>query len=450
MKNEAYRKLKKYQRSVVHAVSGKFRWKALLALDMGLGKTAISLACIGRQKGNAVVFCPAALKYNWAGEIEKFCPGIPYYICNGTRPVLPAPAERRIIICNYEIATYWSKMLADLRPSIIVCDESHYVKERDAKRTKAVLYVSRFCTRKLLLTGTPIENKPVELWSQLAILDPSMFPSWLLFAKRYNGAYKDLWGWRMSSATHADELNRILTGKCMVRLRKEDVLKELPPLTRHVYLLDPDNQKEYAEAKANIALWVRQNCGSEEAMRARRAEAQVRFDKLKLLAAQGKMAQIINWVNSNSPNFKIVLFCYHRSIFFELKSKIDNVISISQETPAKERQQAVDRFQNDSSIRVFLTSIRIGGTGLTLTAANTTVFAQLDWNASKHRQAEARVHRIGQEAGHIDAIYFIARNTVEERIMRLIDGKEDDASKVVDGREVNRADMLQNLVREML
>lgn len=451
MKNKthnAYGKLQGYQRKVVHDIFVKYHGQALLALDMGLGKSAISIAAMEHISECALIVCPASLKYNWLNEINKFYPQlIPYtYICEGRKPN-NIDSSTRCYICNYEVLWYWQGFFRD-KIKVLVLDESHFIKEKNAKRAKAALYLSAFAEYKILLTGTPIENKPIELWSQLAIINRNFFPSWLLFAKKYNGAVKDIYGWKMTRATNSKELNRFLSEKCMIRLKKEDVLKELPPITRQVYPVRIDNEREYKEAERDIITWIAKN-SELDLKRAKKAEAQIKLDKLKLIAAKGKLAAIKEWVNGNSPNFKIVLFCYHREVLELFHQGIDNHVFVPSELDARGRQEAVARFQEDSKCRVFLTTIRVGGTGFTLTASHTTVFAQLDWNPSKHSQAESRVHRIGQSASSVDAIYFIARGTIEEKIISLIDTKAAETKAVIDGVQIESEDLLGSLLKEL-
>lgn len=442
--------LKKYQRKTVQKCLRSFDGKCLMALDMGLGKSIIALSCIQELNQKALIVCPASLKYNWVAEIEKFWPEKTPYVCNGQKPPKASLANVDIFICNYEILQYWKNYFINKRIQIFIADESHFLKEKSAKRTRAALAIADSSKYRILLSGTPIENKPIEIWSQIAMLNKNLFPSWLLFAKKYNGAIKNHYGWQMTRATNTKELNSILTEKCMIRLTKESVLKELPPIVRQVIPVEIDNRSEYRKAEEDIINWLRNNnTNNLDLDKTKKAEAQVKLDKLKLISARGKMKQVVDWVNQNSPNFKIVLFCYHREILNALHSKIDNCVFVPSEVKGIDRQNAVKRFQTDENCRVFLTTIRVGYAGFTLTASNTTVFIQQDWNASKHRQAEARVHRIGQKADSVNAIYFVSQKTVEEKIIRLIDTKDIDSTAIIDGKEVEENTLLTDILKQL-
>lgn len=441
--------LKRHQRQTVQRTLRRFDGKALLALDMGLGKTVISLSIMQQLEAKTLIICPASLKYNWVAEFEKFLPDASPYICNGRTPPKSTLSKVDVFICNYEILQYWKGFFLECGLKLMVADESHYIKEKTAKRTKAAMLLANYIPYKVLLTGTPIENKPVELWSQLAIINKTFFPSWLLFAKKFNGAIRDNYGWRMTRATNTKELHDFLTQKCMIRMRKEDVL-DLPPIVRQVIPLQIKNRKEYEAAEDDIIAWLRRSASKLDLEKTRKAQAQVKLDKLKLIAAKGKLAEVIDWVNENSPNFKIVLFCYHREILFELHEKIRNHVFVPSEVRGVDRQNAVKKFQTDENCRVFLTTIRVGNAGFNLTASNTTVFVQEDWSASKHDQAEARVHRMGQEASSVNAIYFFAKDTIEERLIRLIDTKRVDCMAVIDGKEVEENSLLTDILKDLI
>lgn len=409
--------------------------------------TSQAIFVIKRTKDFPALVCvPAFLKYNWVAELKKFAPEFSVFVCSGQKPKLPKK-KFDIYIINYDILQFWVAEFLKLGVRFLVFDESHFLKNKAAKRTKAALKLSQRVSKCLLMTGTPIENRPVEIFYQIALLDNSIFPNWLKFAKRYNSCRRTMWGWQMGKAKNTQELNDILLSKCMIRRKKEDVLTELPPIIRQVIPIDIDNRDEYREAENDIIEWIAKNTEL-NIQKVKKVEAQIRLDKLKLISAEGKLNQIANWLLEESQNQKLVVFCYHKKILAELNSKLRNHILFSAEVPTGERQGLVNMFQEDNSKRIFLTTLRVGGTGLTLTASHTTVFVQLDWSPSIHDQAEARVHRIGQEADSVNAIYFIGRNTVEEKILGLIDGKRSDIRKVIDGEEAGEDEILTNLLSD--
>ena len=442
-------KLRKYQIAGVNQIIKKFHCRALLADDMGLGKSLQAITVLRRVKYFPAVICvPAFLKYNWIQEIEKFAPELDVFICSGQTPNLPRKHRFQIYVINYDILQYWVSEFLKMQVQFLVFDESHFLKNKSAKRTKSALKLSQRTSRVLLMTGTPIENKPVEIFFQISLINTGIFPNWLKFAKRYNSCRRTMFGWQMGKAKNTQELNEILLNTCMIRRKKEDVLTELPPIIRQVIPVEIDNRQEYQEAEADIIDWISKNTEL-NVQKARKVEAQIKLDKLKMISGLGKINQIVEWLMEESQNQKLVVYCYHKRILAELDSKLKNHILFSAEIPTSERQGLVNLFQENEKKRIFLTTLKVGGTGLTLTASHTTVFIQLGWNPGLHDQCEARVHRIGQKSDSVNAIYFIAKDTVEEKILGLIDGKRSDIRKVIDGEEVEDTEILSNLLEQL-
>ena len=439
-------KLRRYQVAGVNQIIKKFHCRALLADDMGLGKSLQAITVLRRVKYFPAVICvPAFLKYNWIQELEKFAPELDVFICSGQTPNLPKKHLFQIYVINYDILQYWVQEFLKIQVQFLVFDESHFLKNKSAKRTKSALKLSQRTSRVLLMTGTPIENKPVEIFFQISLINTGIFPSWLKFAKRYNSCHRTMFGWQMGKAKNTQELNNILLTTCMIRRKKEDVLKELPPIIRQVIPVEINNREEYNEAEADIIDWISKNTDL-NVQKARKVEAQIRLEKLKLISALGKLDQVAEWIMEESQNQKLVVFCHHKKVLAELNSRLTNHILFSAEVPTSERQGLVNLFQENEKKRIFLTTLRVGGTGLTLTASHTTVFIQVGWSPSLQDQCEARVHRIGQKADSVNAIYFVAKDTVEEKIIGLIDGKRSDVRRVIDGEEAEENEILSNLL----
>jgi SNF2 family DNA or RNA helicase len=442
--------LRTYQRKGVNIMLKRFGGRALCADDMGLGKTLQSITMIHRLQEKTLIVCPSSLKYNWSDEFKKFLPGQKFFICSGRTP----PTSRQlagvgIFICNYEILQFWRDTFIELKVNFLILDESHAVKAKTSLRFKAAYAISKTCQYRICLTGTPIENQPAELWAQMQIVDRNLFPSWLLFIKRYNGAKRNRWGWELKQATNTMELNEILLAKCMVRRKKTEVLKELPEKSRQVIPVEIENRKEYQSAEDDILAWLRKNTDL-NLERTKKALALAKMEKLKLISGLGKVDEVASWVNEESQNRKLVVFCHHREVLTALRAKIKNCIVMDSHNKGEERQKIANIFQADEKVRVFLTTIRVGGTGLNLFAASATVFVQLDWNPAKHEQGEDRILRIGQTAKEVNALYFIARGTIEEKIIKLLDLKRANSKSIIDGEETQNSELLTELLKEML
>lgn len=446
--------LRSYQRKGVNRMLKKFNGNALCADDMGLGKTLQSITMYDRLRARhpslkMLIACPSSLKYNWRDEFAKFMPDQAVYICSSQKPPKASQMKKtNVFICNYEILQFWRNVLIEIGIDFFVLDESHFVKSRSTKRFKAAFAISKTCQYKILLTGTPIENQPAELWAQMQIVDHTLFPSWLLFVKRYNGAKKSRWGWELKKATNTKELNEILLDNCMIRRKKTEVLKELPEKLRQVISVEIDTREEYKEAEADIISWLKRNTDL-DLEKTKKALAMAKLEKLKLISGLGKINQVSAWINEESANQKLVVFCHHKEVLLALKKKVKNAIVMDSSTKGEERQRIANVFQSDNKVRVFLSTIRIGGTGLNLFAAATTVFVQQDWNPMKHEQAEDRVLRIGQKAKEVVALYFVANNTVEEKIIKLLDLKRQNSKSIIDGEDTLNSELLTELLREI-
>ncbi len=441
--------LRRYQRTGVNKMIKQYNGCALNADDMGLGKTLQSIALISRFPGMlSVVVVPNFVKYNWVDEFKKFLPDEELYICVGQKPKSLKGFKGTAII-NYDILNHWKDSFISAGVNILICDESHFLKNK-SKRTKAAIKISKKCDIKIILTGTPVEKNPADLYWQLQIIRPDLFTSYTKFIKRYNSAIKTArFGWQMGRAVNMRELNKVLVKECMVRRLKEEVLKELPEKIRQVIPIEIDNRKEYKAAELNIISWIKKNTNL-NVDKAKKNEQLAKLDKLKLISALGKLKQVADWINNESQVTKLVVFCFHKRVLAELAKLVKNGVQINSDQKGQERKLIQNRFNTDKKTRVCLTTIRVGGTGLNFQhGSSTTVFIQLDWNSARHDQAEDRVYRIGQEADSVRAIYFIAKDTIEEKIMNQIDLTRQIAGKAIDGVDANADSLLSKLLADL-
>jgi len=408
----------------------------LIADEMGLGKTIQAIGTVNALALNrVVVVCPASLKQNWKREIETWL----------TRDLSVAvyddgPMTADIEIVNYSLLSTRHERLPEIineyAPELLVLDESHFIKNKDAKRTKAAQQID--ADRRLYLTGTPIKNRPIELWQQLKGLTDE-FDFWP-FAKTYCGARKTRFGWEMDGATNLDELQERLRSSVMVRRQKADVLTDLPEKMRQVIplaqngmgdLVD-EEQQAYEEHEDRIADAKRRKAQAEvndneaayqEAVKDLKEARQVAFERMaeirKQIALQ-KTDYVIQHLNSVlESEDKVVVFAHHKQAIQRLQNEFgDQAVALTGDTPPAERQRAVDRFQEDPETTVFIGSIHAAGTGITLTAASHVVFAEIDWTPSVNRQCEDRCHRIGQD-DTVHVQYLVVDGSLESRIARM-------------------------------
>jgi SWI/SNF-related matrix-associated actin-dependent regulator 1 of chromatin subfamily A len=427
--------------------------KALIADEMGLGKTAQALAWLGLhpEKRPVIIVVPASLKLNWEREAHMWLPNPKVQIISGTKTGGLA-IRGEIIIINYDILDAWLGKLQACKARVLILDECHYIKSNKARRTKVIKALAKGIPHIICLSGTPIVNRPIEMYNALKLVGPTVIPPFWTFVQRYCGAKHNGFGWNFNGASNTEELHKKLTNSIMIRRRKADVLQDLPPKIRSVVPMEmiPKFQKEYNKAEADFIGWVRKSMGPEAAHRASNAEALAKIEALKQIAIRGKLDQAIAWIkNFLEVDGKLVVFVIHRATVNALMQEFRGIaVKIDGSVPQTERQQAVDAFQENKEIRLFVGNIKAAGLGITLTAASSVVFLELGWSPGEHDQAEDRIHRIGQKAQSIQAHYLLAAGTIEERIARIIDGKRRVLDQILDGRQTEEASLLAELLNE--
>ena len=474
--------LRPFQKAAV--AYAKRRHSCFFADEMGLGKTIEALATIKYlNKFPAVVVCPASLKLNWEKETQKWLPDKSIQILEGRKPKIKYKAD--VTIINYDIlANHVAPLLKQARGShpkikAVIFDESHYMKNSQAKRTKAGEALAQGISAnglKLCLTGTPVTNSPHELISQLKILDKlNEFGGWYGFARRYCAAYKGRFGWDLSGAAHLDELNNMLRKTCYIRRRKEDVLSELPPKQRTLIPIIIDNQEEYDRVEEDVITWLGERAANDETFlesiaslsvnerkaamqkraataeqKAEKAERLVRIEMLKQVAAQGKISQIVQFIKEFvEQGEKVVVFANHRNVQQDLRNAFPGCASISGRDSQQKRQDSIDRFQNDRNCMVAICSLKAAGIGITLTASSNVVFTELGWTPAEHDQAEDRCHRIGQNDS-VNAWYIIGKDTIDESIAKLIEEKRSIVSGATEGNNVKAQSTLSGIISALL
>ena len=415
------------------------RWsgRAILAHEMGLGKTLMALGYLRRNPEAlpALVVCPAIIKYHWQQEAMKAV-GLDSVVLEGRKPSwFPS---KPLTIINYDILPWWANRLRKIGFKTLVLDECHRVKSPSAKRTKAVTKLGRQMPHVLALSGTPLMNKPMELWTVLNLLHPKQFKSRMKFAHKFCGAEWTPWGWKFDGASHTEKLHTILTEHCMVRRRKMDVLKDLPPKLRQVIPLPLSNRAEYNHACDDFLGWLEEQ-SPDKANRASKAIQMARIGYLLRLAAKLKLRSAVDWINEwleQNPGDKLVVFANHRKCLSALERKCRaSSVLIDGSVSGRDRNKMVGAFQNSSDPRLFLGNMHAAGEGITLTAAHHVVFVELDWVPAVLRQAEDRCHRIGT-TDTVWCTYLVAHDTVEESLCRIIQKKQRVMSEVLDGGPV--------------
>ena len=435
-----------YQSSGVAFVDSK-DGRALIADEMGLGKTIEALAWLQLhpKRRPVIIVTPAAVKINWSRKASEWMTDPGVEILYGEKPWDPTGD---ILIINYDILPKWVNKLLMMSPKVLIADECHYFKNNKAKRTKAMKKLAKFIPYFIGLSGTPIENRPSELYNVISIINQSLFPKFWHFAKRYCGLRHNGFGWDYSGVSNTKELHELLTSSIMIRRLKKDVLKELPAKTYSYVPIEIDNSKDYKSAENDFIAYIRQFKGNNAAIRAKRAQALASTEVLKQLAVKGKIDSVISWIEDFlESDQKLVVFARHRFVVNTLMEAFPNVsVKIDGSVTGDKKQETEDRFQNDSSIRLLVGNLKAAGTGITLTAASNVAILEFPWTPGALSQAIDRCHRIGQKNGVV-AHFLIATGTIEEKIAKLIDKKQKILDAVMDGKITKNEDLLMALIK---
>lgn len=431
------------------------RRRALLADDMGLGKTRQSILAMveAEPEGPYLIVCPASIKRNWAREIEIVLPEATTIIVN------PAPLPIRDfnewVIINYELLGKNLEHLLEYDWRGVVFDEAHYLKNYQSKRSKnAAKLVKQIEENPVVyaLTGTPMTNRPRDLFPILQLVDHPLGKSFLSFAKRYCDAYQGDFGWVADGASNLDELTVQLHG-VMLRRTKDEVL-DLPPKVRtwldvelHPYAIQHYNGlvKEFLskfdspDAIYGLPEFLEM---SDET----RDDLEESIDTTDLGTRMGRITQVrraiafikcrhtIKFVeNALEQGEKVIIFTAFLNTMERFNQHFgDRAVYVTGEVPTQKRQDRVDQFQNDENTRLFIANMHIAGVGLNLTAARQVVFNDLDWVPANHWQAEDRAYRIGQ-TGTVNVTYMIATGTIDSFVKTVLETKAALMEAVVEG-----------------
>lgn len=422
--------------------------RVLLADEMGLGKSCQSIAYLNLHPEirPVVIVCPASLKLNWQNELLKWMKKPKIQILSGEKTY---PIHADIVIINYDILPHWLFAIKKFNPKIVIFDESQYMKNSRAKRTKAGRQLAKTLSHVIALSGTPVINRPIELYTTINIVAPHLYPNFKYFTERYCAPKFNGFGMDYSGCSHIDELHQTLVTTCMLRRLKKDVLKDLPDKTYSFVPMELDNVKEYREAESDFINFVRKQKGQDAAMRAKNAEMVTKIETLKQVAVNGKLKNCIEFINDFiETDEKLVVFATHKFVIETLMQKFSKVaVKIDGSSTMQERQKSVEDFQTNDKVRLFIGNIQAAGVGVTLTAASNVAFLELAWSPSQMDQATDRCHRIGQKNA-VTVYYLLAQNTIEERIAELLDRKRQIVSNILDGVEAEKESLLSEIINQ--
>ena len=439
MKELPFRNYQRYCLSYIRRRKGH----ALLALDMGLGKTLIALA-YANTYDKIIIMCPASVKYQWAAEIEKWFGKQTVCILSGKK-LKSKISKAKYYIINYDILIAWKKELLSLKSDVLILDECHLLKTSGSKRTKAAVSISKQIQNIIGLSGTPMINRPIELFPVLKIINKTIFPNYFKYGQRY--CYRKSFfapcGFDYRGAHYVEELNKILKAKVMVRMCKEEVLGELPDTIQTVIPLEI-NMAEYNQVRDDLVTWLKERNKKTDNLLAMN-----KMEYLKQVSAKEKLPEIYRWIdNFLTTGKKLTLFATHKAIIQELMDRYkDSIIKIDGSTPVKNRRVIVKRFQTDGKIQILIGNTKAMGVGIDgiQEVCSDVCFLELPWTWADVSQAFSRLHRMGQKST-VNIYFFIAKSTIDEYIFKLISEKKELFNGIIDGKEVNEESVFAKLL----
>lgn len=411
-------------------------WGGCLADDMGLGKTLQTISflqyAVEKYPGEQhLVVCPTSLIYNWEAELQKFAPQLSYHIHYGAvRDFdMASMQQANIILTSYGLLRSDIEDFAKKQFGYIILDESHAIKNPASQVAKAVQLLK--ARNRMALSGTPLQNNTFDLYSQMQFLNPGMLGSQEFFKTTFANAI-DKNGDRQA----IEKLKKIIY-PFMLRRTKEQVAKDLPDKTEMVLWceMETEQRKIYNSFKEHYRQSILEKI-EEDGMGKSSFFILEGLTKLRQICnspailneeekypnQSAKLEELTRELEENTGNHKALVFSQFTSMLALVQQSLDehgiNYCYLDGSTPAAKRNELVQQFQDDKNLRVFLISLKAGGVGLNLTAADYVYLVDPWWNPATEQQAIDRTHRIGQQK-KVFAYKMICKDTVEEKILQL-------------------------------
>ncbi len=435
-----------HQKEAIEKLAGSRRF--ILADDMGLGKTTCTIiAALETGAKKILIICPASLKINWQREIENYSDR-PVYISEGKK----FSTESDFVIVNYDILKNFhdtkekdNSLLNQSNFDLVILDEAHMISNPQAQRTKIINHFVKNIKRVWLLTGTPMTSRPMNYYNLLNIIESPVAQNWMAYAIRYCQGYQFMAGrrkvWNVTGASNLEEL-RDRTSKQILRRLKEDVLDLPDKIISPVYLRL--KSKEYEELMGEYYAWYDKN--PDEA-----SSLTVQFSKLmkvRKVISNEKTKQTIEIVeNIIEQGKKVIVFTNFTDSLQTIYQHFGKqAVYLDGSCSKPHRQKAVDEFQDNEKIKVFVGNIKAAGVGLTLTSAEVVIMNDLSFVPAEHSQAEDRAYRYGQK-NNVLVYYPLYENTIEGAIYDILNRKKQIIRTVMgDQLEENIGDVAEEML----
>lgn len=417
----------------------------ILADDMGLGKTTSTIiASLETEVKKILIICPASLKINWEREIKNYT-NRSTYICDGKNY-----EDADFVIINYDIVKNFhdskeeknSKILQS-NFDLVIIDEAHYVQNKQAQRTKLINDFVKDIDRLWLLTGTPMTSRPINYYNLLDLVQSPVAANWMAYVIRYCEGYqfkvKHRKVWKVTGASNLEEL-RDRTSKQVLRRLKTEVLDLPDKIITPIYLRL--KSEEYEQLMGEYYDWYDKNPNESSSLTVQFTK----LTKIRQVIAKEKINSTIEIIdNILEQDKKVIVFTnFTETLQMVYSHYHKNAVYLDGSCSPKQRQDSVDKFQNDDNVKVFVGNMKAAGVGITLTAAEAVIINDLSFVPGDMAQAEDRAYRYGQK-NSVSIYYPLFDNTIEGIIYDIVNVKKQNISTVM-GDNLDKGDTAQEIM----
>jgi len=432
-----------HQKTAIEKLLGNDKF--ILADDMGVGKTTSgTIAALESGAKKILIICPATLKFNWRRELQ--------YYTNEKIGIVEGKKweDGKFVIINYDILKNFHSIeggvtkILDEQFDLIMVDEAHYISNGKAQRTKLVNDLVKKIGKVWLLTGTPMTSRPMNYYNLLRLVESRVAKNWVGYVKRYCDGYQITKGnrkiWLTSGASNLEELRERTKQKVLRRL-KEEILDLPDKIITPIFL--ELNSTEYKKEVGEYLDWAEENSNQSLSIQLNK------LMKIRQLIAHEKLPSTYEFIDQClEQDKKVIVFTNFTDPLMQIWSKYKKIaVPLYGQMKKEQRQESVDKFQNDPKTKIFVSNIVAGGVGITLTEAEVVIFNDLSFVPATMSQAEDRAFRIGQKK-NVSCLYPIFDNTIERIIYNIVERKKRIIDTVM-GDNISEEDMFGEILQEM-
>lgn len=432
--------------------------RALLADSPGVGKTAQALGYITHSNHQrSLIVCPASVKFCWEDEVNKWT-DLSSFVVDSKTDISEIPFDVNCVIINFDILKKFFNEFMKYKWDCLVVDESHLIKSPTAIRSKVIKALSKVIPKVIMLTGTPVLSRPIEMFNMLSIIDPQTWNNYYSYATKYCEGKQGYWGFEAKGASNLEELKERIS-RYFLRRTKEDVLSELPTKNPPIYIpikLPDESRKQYDLVESNLIKYLKEykkDKTDKEIARSLQAEKLVKLNLLREINAMGKIPTAKEMIdNIIEAGQKVIVFSSFNGPLVELAEMYEeNSVLLLGSTPVEERGALVKKFQENPDCQIFFGGTRSAGVGITLTAASNVIFLDLPWNPADLDQGENRAHRPGATYDSLNIYRIVGKDTVDGFMRKLLERKQEIIDKLIEGNEVVEEEngMIDDYIKEL-